>query len=164
MPATSCTPARGGSACCARRPAFGAIGVAVYLAARPVGDGAGAIMFVAVALFGAFTLVFGLSTVVWLSVVALALAGAVDMISVYIRETLIQLWTPDAVRGRVNAVNMVFVGASNELGEFRAGTVAALIGVVPAVVVGGIGTLAVAAIWAWAFPALREVRRLDRRG
>ena len=145
-------------------PGIGAIGVALYLAVRPVRNHAGAIMFVAVALFGAFTLVFGLSTAVWLSVAALALAGAVDMISVYIRETLIQLWTPDAVRGRVNAVNMVFVGASNELGEFRAGTVAALIGVVPAVVIGGIGTLAVAGIWAWAFPMLRQVRRLDRRG
>jgi hypothetical protein len=121
-------------------------------------------MFVAVALFGAFTLVFGLSTAVWLSIVALALAGSVDMISVYVRETLIQLWTPDGVRGRVNAVNMVFVGASNELGEFRAGTVAALIGVVPAVVLGGVGTLAIAGIWAWAFPMLRRVRRLDRRG
>ena len=127
-------------------------------------DHAGVIMFVAVALFGAFTLVFGVSTAVWLSVAALALAGAADMISVYIRETLIQLWTPDAVRGRVNAVNAVFVGASNELGEFRAGTVAALIGVVPAVVIGGIGTLAVAGLWAWAFPMLRQARRLDRRG
>ena len=83
-------------------------------------------MFACVALFGLFTIVFGVSTLVWLSVVALALAGAADMVSVYIRETLIQLWTPDAVRGRVSAVNMVFVGASNELGEFRAGTVAAL--------------------------------------
>lgn len=145
-------------------PGIGAVAVAVYLAARPVRDHAGAIMFVAVALFGAFILVFGISTAVWLSIVALALAGSVDMISVYIRETLIQLWTPDALRGRVNAVNMVFVGASNELGEFRAGTVAALIGVVPAVVVGGIGTLAIAGIWAWAFPMLRQVRRLDRRG
>ncbi len=145
-------------------PGFGAIAVAVYLAARPVRDHAGVIMFVAVALFGAFTLVFGISNVVWLSVAALALAGAADMVSVYIRETLMQLWTPDAVRGRVNAVNAVFIGASNELGEFRAGTVAALIGVVPAVVIGGIGTLAVAGIWAWAFPMLRQARRLDRRG
>ncbi len=145
-------------------PGVGAIAVAIALAVHPVRNHAGAIMFVAVALFGAFTLVFGLSTTVWISVVALALAGAADMISVYVRETLIQLWTPDAVRGRVNAVNMVFVGASNELGEFRAGTVAALIGVVPAVVVGGVGTLAVAGIWAWAFPMLRQARRLDRRG
>ena len=144
-------------------PGMGAIVVALYLAVRPVRDHAGVIMFVTVGLFGAFNLVFGLSTAVWLSVLALALAGAADMISVYIRETLIQLWTPDAVRGRVNAVNAVFVGASNELGEFRAGTVAALIGVVPAVVIGGVGTLAVAGIWAWAFPMLRRIRRLDRR-
>jgi hypothetical protein len=74
---------------------------------------------------------------------------------------MIQLWTPDNVRGRVNAVNAVFIGASNELGEFRAGTVAALIGVVPAVVMGGIGTIAVAGIWAWMFPGIRRVRRLD---
>ncbi len=145
-------------------PGLGAIAVALYLAARPVRDHAGAIMFVTVALFGAFTLVFGVSSAVWLSVAALALAGAADMISVYIRETLIQLWTPDQVRGRVSAVNAVFIGASNELGEFRAGTVAALIGVVPAVVVGAIGTIAVAGIWAAAFPMLRRVRRLDRRG
>ena len=145
-------------------PGIGAIAVALYLAARPVRDHAGVIMFVTVGLFGAFTLVFGVSTAVWLSVVALALAGAADMVSVYIRETLMQLWTPDAVRGRVNAVNAVFIGASNELGEFRAGTVAALIGVVPAVVVGAIGTVAVAGIWAWAFPMLRRARRLDRRG
>ena len=145
-------------------PGIGAIAVALTLAARPVRDRAGVTMFVTVGLFGAFTLVFGVSTAVWLSVAALALAGAADMISVYIRETLIQLWTPDAVRGRVNAVNAVFVGASNELGEFRAGTVAALIGVVPAVVIGGIGTLAVAGLWAWAFPMLRQARRLDRRG
>ncbi len=144
-------------------PGIGAVATALYLAMRPVHDHAGAIMFVAVALFGGFTLIFGLSTAVWLSVLALALAGAADMVSVYIRETLIQLWTPDAVRGRVNAVNMVFVGASNELGEFRAGTVAALIGVVPAVVLGGVGTLAVAGLWAWAFPMLRQARRLDGR-
>jgi hypothetical protein len=85
------------------------------------------------------------------------------MISVYVRETLIQLWTPDAVRGRVSAVNMVFVGASNELGEFRAGTVAGFIGVVPAVVIGGVGTIIVAALWAWWFPGLRTARRLDGR-
>ena len=82
------------------------------------------------------------------------------MVSVYVRETLIQLWTPDQVRGRVNAVNMVFVGASNELGEFRAGVSAALIGAVPAVVIGGVGTIAVAALWARWFPELRKARHL----
>lgn len=142
---------------------IGALVVAVYLAFRPVRDHAGVIMFVSVALYGAFIIVFGVSSLVWLSIAALALAGAADMVSVFIRETLLQLWTPDAVRGRVNAVNMVFVGASNELGEFRAGTVAALIGLVPAVVLGGVGTLAVAGIWAYGFPALRRARHLDGR-
>jgi MFS family permease len=141
----------------------GAMAMAAWLTVNPVRDHAGVIMFICVGLFGAFNIVFGVSTAVWLSVVALALAGAADMVSVYIRETLIQLWTPDAVRGRVNAVNAVFVGASNELGEFRAGTVAALIGVVPAVLLGGVGTLAIAGLWAWGFPMLRQVRRLDRR-
>jgi MFS family permease len=143
---------------------IGAVAVALWLAWHPVRDRAGLIMFAAVALFGVFTLVFGVSTIVWLSVVALALAGAADMISVYVRETLIQLWTPDDMRGRVNAVNMVFVGASNELGEFRAGSVAALIGVVPAVVMGGVGTIGVAALWAWLFPQLRKIRHLHGRG
>jgi MFS family permease len=140
----------------------GAIATAIVLAARPIKDNAGRIMFVSVALFGAATLVFGLSRTVWLSVVALAVAGAADMVSVYVRETLIQLWTPDAVRGRVSAVNQVFIGASNELGEFRAGSVAALIGLVPAVVIGGVGTVIVAALWAWGFPELRLARTLTR--
>jgi hypothetical protein len=83
------------------------------------------------------------------------------MISVYVRETLIALWTPDEVRGRVSAVNMVFIGASNELGEFRAGTMASLFGAVPAVVIGGIGTLAVSVIWALSFPQLRRIDNLD---
>jgi hypothetical protein len=121
-------------------------------------------MFLFVAGFGVFTVVFGLSTVIWLSVLALMIMGACDMVSVYIREVLIQLWTPDTVRGRVNAVNMVFVGASNELGEFRAGVMAALVGAVPAVVIGGLGTIAVAGLWAVWFPQLRRIRHLDRRG
>ncbi|MEJ8570138.1 MFS transporter [Microbaculum marinum] len=142
---------------------IGAVTVAIYLGFRPIRDQAGLLMFVFVGFFGLFTVVFGLSTIVWLSIVALILMGACDMVSVYIRETLIQLWTPDAVRGRVNAVNMVFIGASNELGEFRAGVSAALIGAVPAVVFGGIGTIAVAGIWAYAFPALRRARHLTGR-
>jgi MFS family permease len=142
-------------------PGIGAIAMVLFLAFRPVRDHAGKIMFTAVAIFGLFTIVFGASNLVWLSVVALAVMGAADMISVYVRETLIQLWTPDEVRGRVSAVNMLFVGASNEVGEFRAGTVGALIGVVPAVVLGGVGTVLVAALWAWWFPQLRKVRHLD---
>ncbi|MDI6028841.1 MFS transporter [Corticibacterium sp. UT-5YL-CI-8] len=144
-------------------PGIGALAVAVWLAGHPLRDHAGRIMFVFVALFGVFTVVFGLSTVPWLSIVALAMLGATDMISVYVRETLIQLWTPDNVRGRVNAVNMVFVGASNELGEFRAGMMAAAFGTVHAVVFGGVGAIAVAGLWAYMFPALRKVRRLDGR-
>jgi MFS family permease len=145
-------------------PSFGAIFVALWLAANPIRDHAGVLMFSAVLLFGVFTCVFGLSTTGWLSILALALLGAADMVSVYIRETLIQLWTPDELRGRVNAVNMVFVGASNELGEFRAGMMAAAIGTVPAVVFGGVGAVAVGALWASLFPALRKVRYLSGRG
>jgi MFS family permease len=142
-------------------PGIGAISVAIWLTGHPIRNHAGVVMFAFVALFSVFTVVFGVSTIPWLSIAALAMLGATDMISVYIRETLIQLWTPDAVRGRVNAVNMVFVGASNELGEFRAGTMAALIGTVPAVVFGGVGAVAVAGIWAYLFPQLRKIRHLD---
>lgn len=143
-------------------PGLGALVTALWLARRPIVDRAGLIMFVGVAGFGLFTCVFGASTLPWLSILALALMGAFDMVSVYIRETLIQIWTPDSLRGRVNAVNMVFVGASNELGEFRAGVSAALIGVVPAVVIGGLGTMLVAGLWSTWFPQLRAARRLDR--
>ena len=144
-------------------PGIGAILTVLYLTRHPVRDNAGRVMFVFVALFGAFTMVFGLSTAPWLSIVALALMGAADMISVYIRETLLQLWTPDDVRGRVNAVNMVFVGASNELGEFRAGVMAFWIGAVPAVVIGGAATMGVAALWAAMFPDLRKAKHLNGR-
>jgi MFS family permease len=147
-------------------PGIGAIIMAGVIAVFPIRDHAGRIMFVCVALFGIFTVVFGLSTVAWLSILALIALGAADMVSVVIRETLLQLWTPDDVRGRVNAVNSVFVSASNELGEFRAGTMAHAIGpgalgAVPAVVIGGVGAVAVAGIWALAFPMLRNARRLD---
>ncbi|TGQ43860.1 MFS transporter [Mesorhizobium sp. M00.F.Ca.ET.216.01.1.1] len=144
-------------------PGVGAICVAIWLAGHPIRDHAGLVMLGFVALFGAFTVLFGLSTITWLSIVALAFLGATDMFSVYIRETLIQLWTPDQVRGRVNAVNQVFVGASNELGEFRAGIMAALIGTVPAVVIGGVGAVAVAGLWAFLFPELRKVQHLSGR-
>lgn len=144
-------------------PGIGAIAVALWLTSHPIKDHAGVVMLACVALFGAFTVMFGVSTIPWLSIFALAMLGATDMISVYVRETLIQLWTPDDVRGRVNAVNMVFVGASNELGEFRAGTMAALIGPVAAVVAGGIGAIGVAGLWAWLFPALRDIRHLHGR-
>jgi MFS family permease len=142
-------------------PGIGAIVMAAYLAMRPIRDHAGTIMFVSVGAFGLFTVLFGLSSVPWLSIALLMLMGAADMVSVYVRETLIQLATPDEVRGRVNAVNMVFVGASNELGEFRAGVAAAWIGVVPAVVTGGLGTVAITLLWARLFPSLRRARHLD---
>ncbi|MEN0001358.1 MAG: MFS transporter, partial [Pseudomonadota bacterium] len=144
-------------------PGVGAVITALLLTASPIRDHAGRILLFFVALFGVFTVIFGFSTLTWLSVLALFMVGATDAISVYIRETVIQLWTPDEVRGRVNAINMVFIGASNELGEFRAGVVAAWIGAVPAVVLGGAGAIAVAGTWAWLFPQLRDVRYLDRR-
>ncbi|MCB1417433.1 MAG: MFS transporter, partial [Nitratireductor sp.] len=144
-------------------PGVGAITVAIWLATHNIRDHAGLWMFFFVAVFGAFTMVFGASPYAWLSIIALAALGAADMVSVYIRETLIQLWTPDRVRGRVNAVNMVFIGASNELGEFRAGVMAALIGAKATVIAGGAGTVLVAALWAKMFPDLRKARHLDGR-
>ncbi|KQV73184.1 MFS transporter [Rhizobium sp. Root1220] len=142
-------------------PGVGAIIMAVLLAAYPLRHRAGVYMFIGVALFGLGTIVFGFSTNTELSIAALALMGAADMVSVYVRESLIALWTPDQLRGRVNAVNTVFVGASNELGEFRAGTMASVFGAVPAVIIGGVGTLAVAVIWATSFPQLRKIDTLD---
>jgi len=142
-------------------PGVGAIVAAIWLAFRPIQHNAGIAMFDGVALFGLGTAVFGLSQTPWISIAALSLMGAADMISVYVRETLIALWTPDEVRGRVNAVNSVFIGASNELGELRAGTMAHVIGAVPAVVIGGFGTLAVAVIWAMSFPQLRKIDSLQ---
>jgi MFS family permease len=144
-------------------PGVGAIAMALLLTRFPIRDHAGKLLFLFVGLFGAFTVLFGLSTTVWISVPALALVGASDMVSVTIRETIMQLWTPEEVRGRVNAVNSVFIGASNELGEFRAGTVAHLIGPVPAVVIGGVGSIAIAVIWSRLFPGLRTQRTLDKR-
>jgi len=144
-------------------PGIGAVLTAAFLATSPIRGHAGRILLMFVALFGVFTIMFGVSTWAWLSIIALALIGAADMVSVVIRETLLQLWTPDPVRGRVNAVNMVFLGASNELGEFRAGFMAAWIGVVPAVVFGGVGAVVVAAAWIVIFPQLRDVRYLNKQ-
>ena len=144
-------------------PGLGAIVMALYLTKFPIRNFAGRILFVFVALFGAFTVVFGFSTSLWVAIPALALVGASDMVSVTIRETIMQLWTPEEVRGRVNAVNSVFIGASNELGEFRAGTVAHFIGPVAAVVIGGFGAMAVAGIWSQLFPGLREQKTLDHK-
>ena len=110
--------------------------------------------------FGAFTVVFGLSRNLALSLAALVLMGACDMVSVIIRHTMLQLATPDDMRGRVSAVNSVFIGVSNEVGQFESGITAQWFGTVPAVVLGGVGTIAIVAIWSWLFPALRRVDEL----
>lgn len=141
-------------------PAVGALLVALLLARRPLARHTGRRMLQAVALFGLATIGFGLSTSLVLSLFCLFVMGAADMVSVFVRQTLVQIDTPDAMRGRVAAVNTVFIGASNELGEFESGVVAAVIGTVPAVVVGGVGTLLVAALWSRWFPALRDRDRL----
>lgn len=143
-------------------PSAGAAVVAVYLMTHPLGGRAGWKMFTAVALFGVATLVFGVSRSLPLSLVALVVAGGADMVSVVVRGTLEMMATPDDMRGRVGAVNMMCVGASNELGEFRAGAFAEHVGAVFAVVTGAVGTLAVVALWAWAFPELRRVDSLEK--
>lgn len=143
-------------------PGVGAILMAIYLASFPIRRGAGVKMFVGVGLFGLATIAFGLSTNLPLSLIALAALGAADTISVYVRESLIQLWTPNHLLGRVSAVNSVFIGASNELGEFRAGTMAAFIGPVAAVTFGGVAAVGVAVLWAVGFPELRRIQSLDR--
>jgi MFS family permease len=142
-------------------PAAGAFLMAFTLGRWPLSRHVGAIMFAVVAAFGAATVGFGLSTWFPLSLLCLFLLGATDMVSVNIRGTLIQLATPDAMRGRVSAVSMLFIGASNELGEFESGTSAALFGTVPAVVIGGIGTLAVVMIWMKLFPTLKRVDKFS---
>ncbi|HEX9548460.1 MAG TPA: hypothetical protein VF942_14060, partial [Acidimicrobiales bacterium] len=112
--------------------------------------------------FGAATVVFGVSTNLALSLLALAVLGASDVVSVVIRVSLVQLRTPDAMRGRVSAVHSLFTGTSNQLGEFESGLTAALFGAVPAVLIGGLGTITVAALWMWLFPELRRVSALER--
>ncbi|MDG4597459.1 MAG: MFS transporter [Candidatus Contendobacter sp.] len=141
-------------------PAVGAVLMALWLAQRPLQRHTGRRLFQAVALFGLATIAFGLSTNLWLSLACLFVLGAADMISVFIRQTLVQIETPDPMRGRVAAVNTVFIGASNELGEFESGVLATLIGAAPAVVAGGVGTLAVVMLWRRWFPALRDRDRL----
>lgn len=142
--------------------AVGAMLMGVYLSMRAFNRHVGLVMFSAVAVFGVCNLVFALSSVFWLSWLALLIAGAADMISVYVRSTLIQLATPDAMRGRVNAVNMLFIGSSNELGEFRAGTSAAWLGAQTTAVAGGVTTLVVVLGWMVLFPVLRKVNRFEQ--
>ena len=142
-------------------PALGAAMLGIALGQRALSRRAGLAMFACVAIFGIATIVFGLSRNFALSIAALFVLGASDMVSVYVRTTLTQLATPDAMRGRVSAVNRLFVGASNELGEFESGVTATWFGTVPAVVIGGVGTLVIVAVWYWMFPSLREVDRLS---
>lgn len=142
-------------------PAIGATLVAVVLASNPIRRHAGVIMFSGVAAFGAATILFGLSKYLPLSVLALAILGGADMLSVYVRQTLVQIVTPDQMRGRVAAVSSLFVGASNELGEFESGVVARFLGPVGAAVFGGVGALIVTGLWAKLFPALRKADRLE---
>ncbi|HEX4504891.1 MAG TPA: MFS transporter [Alphaproteobacteria bacterium] len=142
-------------------PAVGAVVVGLILAHRSLGRHAGRTMFAAVGLFGLATIVFGLSRSFFLSLAALVVLGASDMVSVFVRQNLVQRSTPDGMRGRVNGVNFLFIGASNELGEMESGATAAWFGSVEAVVLGGFGTLAVMALWLWMFPQLRRVDRLE---
>jgi MFS family permease len=141
-------------------PAIGATAVAFWLAANPIRRKAGRYMFGGVALFGLTTCVFAVSKALWLSVAALVVLGGADMLSVYVRSTLIQLVTPDAMRGRVAAVSSVFIGASNELGEFESGVVARFLGPIGAALFGGLGALGITGLWAWLFPNLRKADRL----
>jgi MFS family permease len=141
-------------------PGIGAATMAIFIAHRPMRRKVGLIMLWCVAGFGLFTILFGLSHSLILSLIALFFVGATDMVSVIVRAVLIQVATPDEMRGRVNAVDMVFIGASNEFGEFESGLTAQWFGTVPAVVLGGIGTLVVTAIWAWRFPELRKVEQI----
>jgi MFS family permease len=142
-------------------PGVGAVTVALLLAHYPLRRRAGLSMLYCVFGFGVFTIAFGLSRSFALSLATLMLTGAFDMVSVIVRSTLVQLTTPDEMRGRVSAVNMLFIGASNEVGQFESGITAQWFGTVPAVVLGGVGTIAVVLAWNWLFPALRRVDRLS---
>jgi MFS family permease len=142
-------------------PAVGGLFMTIVLARRPIARHVGLRMFQSVIVFGVATVVFSLSQWMWLSVLSLAILGAADTISVVIRFSLVQLGTPDEMRGRVGAVNFLFINASNQLGQFESGVTAALFGTVPAAVLGGVGTVAIALLWMKLFPSLRKVERLE---
>jgi MFS family permease len=142
-------------------PAIGALAMTTVLARHTISRHVGMRMFQAVIVFGAATVVFALSHWMWLSVLALAILGAADTVSVVIRFSLVQLATPNDMRGRVGAVNFLFINASNQLGQFESGITAALFGAVPAAVLGGVGTIAIALLWMRLFPSLRKVQRLE---
>jgi MFS family permease len=142
-------------------PAVGAFAASIYLARRPLQRRVGKVMFAAVTWFGIATIVFAVSRSIVLSFAALVVLGWSDMLSVVIRSTLVQLETPDEMRGRVSAVNAIFIGTSNELGEFESGVTAAWFGTVPAALIGGIGTLLVVLLWRRFFPELAKRERLQ---
>jgi MFS family permease len=142
-------------------PAVGALGMSLFLANTPLKNDTGKKMFIAVIIFGLSTIVFALSKTIWLSLLALIVLGASDTISVVIRSSLVQLQTPDEMRGRVSAVNFMFVGTSNQLGEFESGILASLVGTVPSAALGGIGTIVVALLWMKLFPELRQMDKLQ---
>ena len=142
-------------------PAVGALLMTALLARHSISRRVGLRMFQAVIIFGAATVLFAVSHWMWLSVVSLAALGAADTVSVVIRFSLVQLATPDEMRGRVGAVNFLFINASNQLGQFESGVTAALFGAMPAAVLGGVGTIAIALLWMKLFPALRQVEKLE---
>jgi MFS family permease len=142
-------------------PAIGAVAMSLVLGRFPITRNVGRTMLIAVAIFGAATIVFAFSRSVALSVAMLLVLGAADTISVVVRTSLVQLWTPDAMRGRVNAINSLFIGTSNQLGEFESGTLAAFVGPVAAVALGGLGTIAVVLLWTKLFPALPRVQTFE---
>ena len=143
-------------------PAAGALVMSVILAQRPLRSMVGRTMFIAVIIFGLATIVFGLSRSFPLSLASLFILGAADVISVVIRSSLVQMKTPDSMRGRVNAVNSLFIGTSNQLGEFESGITASWFGTVPSVLLGGIGTVIVVAIWIFSFPDLAGADKLEK--
>jgi len=142
--------------------AFGSLPTALLLTQITIDRAVGKILFISIYVFGAATILFGLSQLYWLSLLSMVIIGVGDMVSVYIRHTLIQIATPDDMRGRVSAVDSVFTGASNEIGEFRAGLMAAMIGAVPAVLLGGLGCFFITAVCWKIFPELTKVERMDR--
>ena len=150
-----------GLALLASAPAVGASAVAIVFSFRPIKTDVGVKMLGSVLVYGIATIIFGVSTLMWLSIVALAVAGAADMFSVYIRSSLIQLYTPDDKRGRVGAVSQLTISASNELGEAESGFLAAAMGPVGAVIVGGSGAIVVTLLWAYLFPSIRNARSFE---
>src|SRR6185369_13505944 len=142
-------------------PAIGALGMSLVIARRPMERNAGPILYGSIVVFGVATIVFGLSRRLTLSLIALAVLGGADLLSMIIRQSLVQLRTPDGMRGRVSAVHSLFTGTSNQLGEFESGLTATLFGAVPAVLIGGVGTIAVAALWIYLFPELLRVTTFE---